>query len=75
MVIAVARDFEPENRAERIGALIMELVNGEEMTTAQAAELMGVSRVSAWRILRDLSRVPDLRLARIKGRWQKLHIE
>lgn len=65
-------DFEPVTRTERVAVVVMELTNGEELTTAQAAELMCVSRVTAWRILSDLCRVPDLLLTKEGRVWKML---
>jgi alkylated DNA nucleotide flippase Atl1 len=66
------RDFEPETITERIAVVVMELANGEAMTTRDVAELLGVSRSAAWRIMCRLCRVPSLSLTKIDDLWQKL---
>lgn len=65
-------DFEPETVTERVAVVVMELANGEEMTTRQVAELLGITRFGAWRIMARLCRVPALRLIQFDGKWRML---
>ncbi len=56
--------------SERAGLLAWWLAQGEELTTAETAELLEVDRTAAWRLLTKLSR--QLPIACVDGKWSKI---
>lgn len=64
--------FEPDTVTERVAVVVMELMNGEEMTTRQVAEATGLTHVGAWYLMNRLGRIWKLRLAYVKGAWKRL---
>jgi hypothetical protein len=67
----IPMDFEPDTASERVAVVVMELMNGEEMTTRQVAELLGLTRMGAWYLMNRLCRVWDLRLECVGGVWRR----
>ena len=55
---------------ERVGVVVMELANGEEMTTREVSELANMSTVGAWLLMSRLCRVLPLTFDR--GKWKIL---
>lgn len=62
--------IEPEAVTERVAVVVMELLNGEEMTTREVAELVGINRGGAYIMLTKISRVTPIYCE--KGRWKLL---
>ena len=53
----IPMDFEPDTASERVAVVVMELMNGEEMTTRQVAELLGITRMGRGTLMNRLCRV------------------
>ena len=64
--------IEPETVTERVAVVVMELANGEEMTTREIAEMTGLTYFGAWRLMNRLCRVPKLSLTYSSGRWSSI---
>lgn len=62
--------IEPETVTERVAIVVMDLMNGEEYTTAEVAELAGLSKAGAWLLMSRLCRV--IPITQVDHKWQML---
>ena len=65
--------IEPEVTTERVGVVAWRLALGVRMSTADAAELMGVTRTGAWYTLMKLARVLPIDI--VNGCWQCINAD
>jgi hypothetical protein len=65
--------IEPEITTERVGIVAWRLAIGVRMSTAEAAELMGITRTGAWYTLMKLARVLPIDI--VNGCWQCINAD
>jgi hypothetical protein len=70
MVGTMGKGIEPETATERAGLIVVELMNGEELTTRQVAEVANMSMWGAWALMIRLCRVLPIEYS--ESRWRIL---
>lgn len=69
MAIEVDAEELPDTTTLRVATIMYRLCNGETFTTAQAAQIMGITHRGAYAMLDQISSSHEIPLTFVGGRW------